>query len=140
MKFYPRLKIWKNATGTATFDGKEGYSFNWYCIALVLPDGREIVNRNTYSSTTAKHIGEVRSLFDHECLSLTAPRGLKNTSATERALVSEREVVKGKLARARQNKDCHARRLVEIEAELKLNAEIAEILSGGRGGEVETAA
>jgi hypothetical protein len=130
MKYFPKLKVWKNSNGNCTFDGKEAFSYNWYCIALVLDDGRIVVNGHNYSSTTANHINDVRRLLGYDnIIHLTAPRGLKNTEATEKSLLSEIEDIKEKLPRARARKESLMARLQGIEKELQLNKEIAAFLN-----------
>jgi hypothetical protein len=137
MKYFTKLKVWK--CSNCVFDGVKAFSYEWYCIALVLPSGKKVVNADTYSPTTGNHIRKVESLLGSEnVVYLTAPRGLDNVSATRRALENEITSINEVLARGGRNKVRQAKRdslkdrLVTIVEEQRLNEEIDLFLHGGK--------
>lgn len=94
MKHFKRANIYKNSTGTLTWDlnSLEGYSYNWYCIAKQYGN-YVVLNKCGYSPTTSRHVGKLRSLFrqlgygklkplfgqlGYKVLEVSAPRGLQN--------------------------------------------------------------
>lgn len=72
LKYYKRLHIYKNSSGTCRFDpvSKTGYSYNWQFVGVV--NGVLLFNDYTYSNTTSGHQSAMRGVF-HE-------RGLKYLS------------------------------------------------------------
>jgi hypothetical protein len=128
MKYFKRLKIWKNSTGECTFDGKRGYSYRWFCICFVLPDGRKVINTHRYSNTTARHISDVNRILEYKTIGLKAPRGLTDTEATKRSLLAEKEDLTARLENKRVKKEPILARLAAIESELKLNEDIAQAI------------
>jgi len=130
LKFFPRLNVWKNATGKVFFDGTKAFSYSWFCIALVLPNGKKVINSHNYSNTTMKHIGDMRKHFEYEYMTLNAPRGLLDIEATAMALDSEEKDLKEQLENPRNKKEGRLARLAEIKQERKLNALIAKHFGG----------
>lgn len=55
LKYYKRLKIYKNSTNTVSFDPeyKLGYSYNWNFLAMV--NGKLVFNNYRWSTTTTSH-------------------------------------------------------------------------------------
>lgn len=90
MKFYPKLKMFKNSNATNTFDGFEARSYSWYVYAYVI-DNKVWICENTYSPTTSKHMGEFRSLvgYETEKTAIYAPRGLNNLGDARKSIASE---------------------------------------------------
>ena len=64
IKFYPRLKIFKNSTGNVTFDPKkvEALSYNWWVFVKKIK-GKVVFNDYRYSNTTSAHQYLVRTVL-----------------------------------------------------------------------------
>lgn len=63
MKYFKRLGVYKNSTGSNVIKGNAGFSYEWFKYAELLPKLETyFVARNAsglaYSPTTAKHINE----------------------------------------------------------------------------------
>lgn len=118
MKYYPKLKMFKNSNATNTFDGFEARSFSWYVYAYVI-NGKTWICQNTYSPTTSKHMSDFRSLvgYDTEKTEILAPRGLNNLADARRAIKGRIEELETELKSKRVRK--REERLNRIE-ELKV--------------------
>lgn len=63
LKYYKRLKVYKNSTGTVEFDPetKRGRSYNWTFLAEV--NGRLVFNDYNWSPTTSSHQSAVHHVL-----------------------------------------------------------------------------
>jgi len=91
MKLFTRLGIYKNSSGTLTFnpETKEAFSYEWYQLVGEFK-GKVFLNKFRYSRTTGKHVQEIRSLLKELGISfiaieashgLQALRNPKNTTS-----------------------------------------------------------
>lgn len=90
LKYFKRLKIYKNSTNTVSFDPqtKVGYSYNWQFVGLI--KGVLIFNDYNWSPTTSGHQSAVSSVLRE--LGLTVIRGdfgRRDVSAIGRESVCE---------------------------------------------------
>jgi hypothetical protein len=80
LKYYTKLGIYKNSRGTLTFNPEtgKGHSYGWYEIARKF--GKyQVVNSYSYSSTTVRHIGNIRNLLNYNSfIEIEAPKGLQD--------------------------------------------------------------
>jgi len=82
LKWRPRLKHYKNSTGTNTFNPEtlEAWSYGWWCYLKKI-EGSLVYNRARYSNTTSRHQRELRSLLQELNikidLSVNHPTGLQ---------------------------------------------------------------
>lgn len=130
MKFYPRLGIFKNSTGVNTFDGTRAFSYDWYCYALKLADGRWAVVETAYSNTTGKHISEWFSLTGvrwDSVVRVHAPRGLTDTQAMRDGIAYEQNKLREEMARKGAHKTTNARRLQRI-ADLEAMLDVVTLI------------
>lgn len=84
MKYFKRLKVWKNATGRVTLDlaTMKGWSYDWYQIVACI-DNRVFVNSCRYSMATGGHVSSCEETLNAHNISfeyLYAPQGLQNLS------------------------------------------------------------
>lgn len=80
LKWYPKLGIYKNSTGSLTYNPKTGmgYSYKWYEIAAKVK-GYQYLNNYRYSVTTGAHVRAIRKLFAElnlRHIEETAPNGV----------------------------------------------------------------
>lgn len=90
IKWYPRLKVFKNSTGTVEFDPQDmrGRSYNWIFLAKV--KDVLVFNDYTWSSTTSHHQSAVRSVLREKGLSyVCGDFGSVNVSAIGRSTVEK---------------------------------------------------
>lgn len=127
MKFYPKLKIFKNSTGRNTFDGKVARSYDWYVYAVVLSNDTVVMVEKSYGSTTSKHMNEFHSLigYDRKFLRVLAPRGLNNFRDAAASIKSEIEEIQEQLLSKRIKKiqERHDR-IAELQKQLETLAMI----------------
>ena len=64
IKFYPKLKIYKNSTGNVTFDPATitADSYNWWTFVKVIK-GKVVFNNYYYSSSTSAHQSLVKDVM-----------------------------------------------------------------------------
>ena len=67
LKYYPRLKVWKNTTGSVTFDPEtfEAHSYTWWKFVCKIGD-YIVLNTYSYSVSTSAHQAEVFSLLENK--------------------------------------------------------------------------
>jgi hypothetical protein len=104
MRYFPRLKVFKNSSGTNVFDGHEARSYGWYTYAVKLLDGRVVVNGCKYSAATAKHILSGCHIIDAPEIYVDAPRGLNDQDAARRHIEHKIAELEAELANPR-NRD-----------------------------------
>jgi hypothetical protein len=89
-----RAGIYKNSTGSLTFDPKtcEAHSYRWWKFVAVV-EGKVVFNNYRYSVSTSKHQSKVRSLLNDLNikidLELPLPQGINSTSLNDLILVAE---------------------------------------------------
>lgn len=83
MKYSNRLEVYKNSTGTNTFNPimLQAKSYNWW-IYVAKINGKLVFNNYYYSSTTCQHQYKMRKLMRElnlrEDLIIQAPQGLQD--------------------------------------------------------------
>lgn len=86
LKFYPKLNLWKNTTGSLTFNPvtMEAHSYRWWKFFAVI-NGKKVFNNYTYSVTTTSHQSRVRSLLSQLGIEIDifveCPKGLDELSS-----------------------------------------------------------
>src|SRR5574338_865594 len=86
MRYYSRLKQYKNSSGTNVFNAvtQIATSYDWW-IYLKRINGRLVFNNYTYSNTTAKHQSKMRQLLRQLGLEIDlfieAPNGLQDLNS-----------------------------------------------------------
>jgi hypothetical protein len=123
MKYFTKLKIFKNSTGTNTFDGKRAWSYGHYPYAYVLSDGTCLVTSNPYSSTTGGHVRELVKLRNYEKIVYISSRkefGMTfNTDALAEAVNEKIGEAEAKISSNRvKNKDFWLRTLDALKSQL----------------------
>ena len=93
IKYYPRLKVFKNSSNSCGFDPStgKGHSYSWYSLSRVFK-GRLILNSYRYSRQTSKHLWNMQSLFRDlglKYLELEAPCGLQDLDLAFRHIVRQ---------------------------------------------------
>lgn len=85
MKYFKRANITKNYNGSLKFDhnNNKAYSYDWYEIARIESAEYAILNTYRYSSTTCKHVHQMRSFIINELgisniVEIEAPKGLQS--------------------------------------------------------------
>ncbi len=131
MKYYPKLKMFKNSSASNTFDGVEARSYQWYVYAYVID---EVVYRveKSYSSTTSKHISSFNSLAGWNTLSLyiRAPQGLNTPGAAEYAIKDEIAELEEQLTNKRnRNRQQRLDRIEVLKNQLVLLAQLQTALN-----------
>lgn len=135
MRYYPRLKIFKNSTGRNEFDGHEATSYGWYVYGVLLLDGRKVRNTHSYSMATSKHIWEGMAIMgDGETLGIEAPRGLRNLDDVRSHLTYQITKLEGELANPRNR--ARQRRIDAIARyrEMLVNCDILDADYSARAG------
>lgn len=81
MRYYKRLGIYKNSSGSLKFNPltKESWSYGWYKLSGYI-NGRLVLNVYNYSSTTTKHKYDVMSMLPDNVVRIEAPKGLDHLS------------------------------------------------------------
>lgn len=137
MKYYKRLQVYKNSTGTLTYDPliKEARSYNWYVIARKIGPYM-VLNNYCYSRTTIKHFYKIRKqisdTFTQIHFEIEAPRGLQDLDAAESLLKKRIQDLKDKINRKGSHKKTNANRIQMISYwEAKL-AEVNYIIDAER--------
>ena len=89
MKYFKTLGIYKNSTGSNTFnpETKEARSYNHWQYTRV-HDGKLIFNNYSYSNSTSKHQGETWRLLNYKA-DLTLNRTSKSLDNLDIALLDE---------------------------------------------------
>lgn len=82
MKYLKTSEIYKNSTGTLTYntDTEMAHSYNWYVLAKRF-NGVMYINTYAYSNTTCKHIRQLEALFMElgiDYKTIEAPKGLQS--------------------------------------------------------------
>lgn len=93
IKFYPRLKYFKNYKDSCGFDPVtgDGHSYDWYALTKVIK-GKLVLNTYRYSVQTSKHIGMMSGLFREmglKYVSIDAPMGLQDLNKACAHIVQE---------------------------------------------------
>ena len=91
-KYYPRLKIYKNSTGTFTYNPETGeaHSYTWWKFAMVYK-GVRIFNGYRYSPSTGRHQYDYISIVDFDRgLYVHIPQGLQVDNWLELAIKQKR--------------------------------------------------
>lgn len=132
LKFFPRLKVFKNSTGRNVFDGTRSTSYDWYTYAYVFEkDGEQEIYmvEKAYSSTTGQHMGEFRNLLGFpETKEILAPQGLSNLGAALREITREMNVLNDELKNPRCKKERRLKRIETLQAQILLVKELQERL------------
>lgn len=105
MKYYPKLKIFKNSSATNTFDGFEARSYEWYVYAYVIDNVVYEVEKS-YSPTTSGHISTFSSIVGHDMprIYILAPNGLNNRDSARKEILEAIETLNEELANKRNRK------------------------------------
>lgn len=140
LKFFPRLQVFKNSTGTNVFDGTTAKSYDWYTYAYVFKEGEEQVVftcENSYSSTTAKHMSELRNLLGYpKELRILAPQGLSNLGAALREINHAINMLNDELKNPRCKKPKRIERIVQLQEQVKYVEMLQSYLAQGKEKEV----
>jgi len=111
LKYYKRLKIFKNSTATVKFDPEtmQAYSYdNWQFVARI--GGKVVFNSYRYSSTTSAHQGAVRRLLQKLEIAIDieveAPHGLGRLEDAIHSTYRRAEDFKKQIPAARSRKEC----------------------------------
>jgi hypothetical protein len=129
MKYYPRLKMFKNSSGTNTFDGHEARSYDWYVYAYVI-NGKVWKVEKAYSSTTAGHMADFATLAGYDAIRIMAPRGLNNLDDARLAISREIAELREQLLNKRnRNKEARQDRIDALEKMLLNIVELENALN-----------
>ena len=115
LKYFKKLGVFKNSTGTNKFDGNSAWSYNWYRY-LLIHDGVAYINSYCYSGTTSQHVNETLRMLDLDVLNVVnieAPRGLDDLAAARRWYEREIAELEEQLANPRNRN--RQSRLIGIE-------------------------
>lgn len=91
MKYFKRLGIYKNSTGSCKFNPstREAFSYNWWQFLKVI-NGKLVFNKYSYSVTTSRHQSEVLRLLSQENIKIDlyicAPKGLQTRDGLQSAI------------------------------------------------------
>lgn len=83
MKYYKKLKIYKNSTGSNYYDPQkqEAFSYKWWRYLQVI-NGVLVFNDYDYSVTTSQHQSALLSIIGYRtAYRVSAPRGLEGISS-----------------------------------------------------------
>lgn len=67
MKYYPRLKVYKNSSGTNYYNPEtnEAHSYGHWCYFRII-NGIKLMNNSFYSSSTCKHQRDLRGILTYD--------------------------------------------------------------------------
>ena len=127
IKFYPRLNIWKNSSGSLVYNEqtKVSYSYNWYKLSDKIKN-KVILNSYRYSVTTASQVRCMREKFNKEntaFIEIEAPRGLGDLSSSYQLYQSRLVSLNEKLNKPRIRKTTIAKikqDIKNVEQKIKL--------------------
>lgn len=128
MKYYPRLNLYKNATGTNCFnpETKEAYSYHWWRYVEMI-NGKWVFNNYSFSPTTCKHQSNMLGVLDaikaENIVFIEAPKGLQDLPDSIRYY--EHKIIKltAEIARPKSQKRKNQKRqtlICEYQYKIKL--------------------
>lgn len=87
LKYFKTLGVYKNATGTLTFNPltSEAYSYKWWRFVAKI-DGLLIFNNYFYSKTTAKHQRKIKNLLNQLNIKIDLELSLENGITYDKSL------------------------------------------------------
>jgi hypothetical protein len=119
MKFFKRLNIYKNASGTLKYNPltKKSTSYDWYVLSDKI--GQYVVlNTYSYSSTTRRHLQKIRNQFSKTFTEVNfcieAPNGLNDLNSAERLYRKRIEDLTNLMAKKGTHKKTNQERLNKI--------------------------
>lgn len=126
MKYYKRLKLYK--TSNCVFNPETMYatSYGWYDLLKKI-NGKIVLNTYRYSTSTGKHIRDVRGMLDKLNIlyeTLEAPRGLQNLEVAKTYYENMIDERAAKISAPRTRQSTKNRLNEEINA---LNAKLIQI-------------
>lgn len=123
MKYFKRLKIYKDYSGNCTFNPEtnEAFSYRWWRFVAVV-EGRLVFNDYRYSVTTAKHqrkVGAVlASLGIKPDITMPLPRGIRHDQTlAELIQEAEENVCNAYLEKILRRQDSYYRRKERLAAQ-----------------------
>lgn len=124
MVYRKRAGIFKNSTGTVSFDPKamEAYSYEWWLFVAKIK-GKVVFNSYSYSPTTSGHQSAVRRLLESLGikidLEIQARQGLQDLESALSDYESELKDLQAKLASKRTKAEVNERRAVRVKEIVK---------------------
>jgi hypothetical protein len=101
LRYYPRLKLFKQPNGRNWFDGVEARSYGWYQYAHVLLNGEIVEVSKSYSNITTQHMSAFYYLMGPAKYRVLAPRGLDHLGTARDAIKYEIKRLEGELKNPR---------------------------------------
>lgn len=92
-KYYPRLGVTKNSTGTFKFYHSDGsaWSYDWWQFIKTLPNGMIVYNNYRYSQSTCKHqLSGLRVVNYHTDIDVSVPGGLQLANWVDVAIANKK--------------------------------------------------
>jgi len=128
LRFYPKLKVFKNSTNSNVFDGTVARSYRWYVYAIVRPNGEIVMTENSYGPTTSRHMSEFTSLVDRSKIKrVRASRGLDNLNeVTAEIKASIANLESDLLNKRNRNIESRKDRIAELQQQLLTVAALIE--------------
>ena len=134
MKHFKRANIYKNSTGTVTFDPTkfEAYSYKWW--RFVERIGSLVVfNSYSYSNTTSGHQAKMRDLLNKLDIDVDvyveAPKGLQDLKSAIKLYNYRIETLKAAIAKPRSRKATNIDRMAYIASYSLKIAQVQTLLT-----------
>lgn len=125
MKYYKRLGVYKNSTGSNYYDPEkqEAFSYRWWRYLQNI-EGKLVFNNYSYSVTTSGHQSTLRSLLDYpsDMIYVRVSEGLNGIGSIHtyiKTLENECEALRKDILRPRTRKSTNKNRVWEMKNKLK---------------------